>query len=191
MQRGEKFFSFFFSHAKLSFFFLFFVRLTTLSLPSPNSHLSLSIYFNSYAKVVPTTLDASVVGGRASREADARIKAAEGGHLPSPSSPSSSHSDAAAPFPIHAVHTYQYSITEKFTALDPKRPAIPTVSVSYDMSPLALSLSRPKTPLPHALVRLVAVGGGCRAMASFFGALVHALAGRRRGGRAGSGSEGE
>lgn len=144
------------------------------------------ILLHSYAKVVPTTLDASVVGGRASREADARIRDAEGGSLPPSSSPSSSPSSAA--FPLHAVHTYQYSVSEKFTPLDPKAPSIPTVSLSYDMSPLTLSLSRPRTPLWHAAVRLAAVGGGVRALASFVGALVHFVAGRRRTGGGGAGS---
>ena len=161
-----------------------------------HTHLSLSLSFlpssssHSYAKVVPTTLDASVVGGRASREADARIRDAEGGSFPPSSSSSAAAAAEAAAFPIHAVHTYQYSISEKFTPLDPTTPSIPTVSLSYDMSPLTLSLSRPKTPVAHALVRLVAVGGGVKALASFFGALVHAVAGRRRtgGGRRGSGS---
>ena len=160
----------------------------SLSLSLSLSLKSLSLPLNhSYAKVVPTTLDASVVGGRASREADARIKAAEGSASPASPSPSD------APFPLHAVHTYQYSITEKFSPLDAKSPAIPSVSISYDMSPLTLSLSRPKTPILHAAVRLVAVAGGVKALASFFGALLHALAGRRRGdgsGRRSSGSGG-
>ena len=162
------------------------------SSPLSSSNISFFFFFfllHSYAKVVPTTLDASVVGGRASREADARIRDAEGGSLP-PSPPSPSSSSAAAAFPLHAVHTYQYSISEKFTPLDPKAPSIPTVSLSYDMSPLALSLSRPRTPLAHAAVRLAAVGGGARALASFFGALVHFVAGRRRRG-GGDGRRGE
>ena len=168
---------------------------TLSSLLSLSPLLSQIFPLRSYAKVVPTTLDASVVGGRASREADAKIRAAEGGGSFSPSS--SPSQDAAAAFPIHAVHTYQYSISEKFTPLDTKAPAVPTVSLSYDMSPLTLSLSRPATPLLHALVRLAAVGGGVKALASFFGALVHAVAGRRRGGGGGgsgmrgSGSGGE
>lgn len=163
------------------FFSTLFALLLTLSLSlslffPPLQNLSF-FFFNSYAKVVPTTLDASVVGGRASREADARIRDAEGGgSFP----PSSSSSSVAAAFPLHAVHTYQYSISEKFTPLDPKAPSIPTVSLSYDMSPLTLALSRPRTPLWHAAVRLVAVGGGVRALASFFGALVHFVAGRKR-----------
>ena len=165
-------------------FFLFPSFALSLRLLSPFSPPPL---LTSFAKVVPTILDASVVGGRASREADAKIRAAEGGSFP-PASSSPAPSDAA--FPVHAVHTYQYSITEKFLPLNPKSPAIPTVSISYDMSSLTLSLSRPKTPLARALVRLVAVGGGVKALASFFGALVHAVAGRGRKRRSGVGSSG-
>jgi len=196
--RFLNFFLFLFERARGTFFSLLplahSLSLLPLSFSLHSLSLSLSKSFGSYAKVVPTTLDASVVGGRASREADAKIRAAEGGSFPFPS-PSSRDEAATAAFPIHAVHTYQYSVSEKFAALDPKSPAVPTVSISYDMSPLTLSLSRPKTPLWHAVVRLAAVGGGVRALASFAGALVHAVAGRRRGGggggsgRRGSGSE--
>lgn len=154
-----------------------------------------------FAKVVPTTLAADVVGRRAANEADAKIKNAEKRAAKSYNdddddydddgsyfAPASSTSHPAG-FELHAVHAYQYSLTEKFSPLDARRPSMPTVTLSYDMSPLSLRLARPGAPPLHAAVRLVAVAGGIRALASFAGAVVHALAGRRRHNNNGGGAK--
>ena len=123
------------------------LSLFPLSLSLLSLSLSLSLSFSSYAKVVPTTLDASVVGGRASREADAKIKAAEGGQLPlllplrrgTRPPPPLSRSTRSTP-----TSTPSRRSSRRWT---PRAPRSLLFRFRTTCSPLTLSLSRPKTPL--------------------------------------------
>lgn len=72
-----------------------------------------------------------------------------------------------------AVHSHQYSLGEHFDALRPEAPAMPSVSLAYDVAPLAVALESEWAGWPHALLRLVAVAGGVRALAAFLDKAAH------------------
>ena len=73
------------------------------------------------------------------------------------------------------LSSHQYSLGEHFEALRPATPAIPSVSLAYDMAPLAVTLESEWAGWPHALLRLVAVGGGVRALAAFLDRVAHVV----------------
>lgn len=71
--------------------------------------------------------------------------------------------------------TAAYSLGEKFDVLKPEAPVVPSVSVLYDVAPLAVTLANARPPLAVAAVRWAAVAGGVKAVASFVDRALHVV----------------
>jgi hypothetical protein len=73
------------------------------------------------------------------------------------------------------TRTAAYSLGEHFAPLKPAAPLMPSVSLLYDVAPLAVTLAPDAPPFHVALVRWVAVAGGVRAVAAFVDRAAHAF----------------